>query len=88
MIKILGFIGIAFVIIPLIIYIILLSKTKKKPKKDFAFLARDNDLKNFITYFYKPETINNDLIEQFKKEYPDYYDKIDKKFMDNYFKRV
>lgn len=97
--KTLGLIGIAFIVIPLVIYVFLLLNTKKKFRKEFAFLERDEDLKNFVSYFYEIDTIKkkevrnfhrgfNDKIEQFKNEYPDYYDKIDKKFIDNYFKRI
>ena len=66
---------------------------KKRPKKTdylFAFNERRRDLTNFLNEFCYQERKDNEnwgeLVEKFKKNYPDYYKRIDKKFLDNYFK--
>jgi len=64
------------------------KKRRKKNDYHFAFKERQNDLTVFITQLY-PKEVNNYgawLVEKFKKEYPDYYKQIDKKFINNYFK--
>lgn len=64
------------------------KKRGKKTDSHFAFKERQKDLQNFFNEFYSKDAENHGdwLIEKFKKEYPDYYNQIDKKFINNYFK--
>lgn len=72
------------------IYLFLYFKKRKRPGNSFAFGQRQKDLTIFIYNLYPgakadPEAWN-EQVKIFKKEYPTFYNRIEKRFLDNYFK--
>lgn len=83
-------ITIIILIIICIIYLFLYLKKKKGPSHHFAFAERQKDLVAFISELYPGQFKDPEdwakLLKLFEKEYPLAYKRIDKKFLDNYFK--